>query len=68
MTNNFAAQVRDLAGNVTLLEEEKEKNVADTEKLVRALKEKTTALEEKEKEWVDRGEQLSQTETELALL
>lgn len=30
MTNNFAAQVRDLAGKVTLLEEEKEKNAGLT--------------------------------------
>lgn len=74
MTNNYAAQVRDLAGKVALLEEEKDKNAANTEKLLRVLSEKTTvaeektkALEEKEKEWADRGERLVQAEKELAL-
>lgn len=36
ITNDLVTQVRDLAGKVTHLEEEKEKYVADTEKLVRA--------------------------------
>lgn len=45
MTSDFAAQVRDLARKVTLLHEEKEKNAADLQKLVRALSDKTTALE-----------------------
>lgn len=75
MTKNFAAQVRDLAGKVTLLEEEKEKNAADMQKLMRALTDKTTALEEKQQPWKKRkrngpiGESdLPQLESELALL
>lgn len=68
MTSDLLAQVRDLFDKMTLLEKDKEKSLEDTEKLVGALKEKTTALEEKEKEWVERGEQVTKLETELALL
>lgn len=83
LTNDFAAQVRDLLGKVTLLEEEKEKNTADLRKLIRALFEKTIALEEnattfeekmtalegkKKKTWQKKEERLLQLKAKLALL
>lgn len=52
ITNDLVMQVRDLSTKVTLLEEEKEKSSDNTEKLIniKAVKEKSTALEEKKKE------------------
>lgn len=68
LTNEFAAQVRDLSGKVTLLEEEKEKNAADMQKLMRAVSDKTTALEDKEKVLEEKEERIAQLEAELALV
>lgn len=50
------------------MEEEKESTAESTEKLVRALKEKWTALDEKEKQWAARGKKVVELETEVAQL
>lgn len=60
-------QVQD-SEKVTSLEEEKERTAESTEKLVRALKEKWTALDKKEKHWVARGKKMAELETEVAQL
>lgn len=62
ITNELVIQVLDLAGKVTSLEEEKERSIESTKKLVRTLKEKMTALEEKEKEWATRGDEVARLE------
>lgn len=50
------------------LKKEKERTTESTEKLVRALKKKSTALEEKEKEWAAREKLVTKLETEVTQL
>lgn len=80
MANDLAAQARDRAAKVAVLEKEQEKSAADMQKLMRAvsekttaleekttaLEEKTTALEEKEKEMAQQESRLAKLEEELA--
>lgn len=68
ITNKLIVQVKDLARKVTSLEEKKVRTTKSTKKLVRASKEKTTALEEKEKEWATRGEEVARLEAEITQL
>lgn len=60
--------MRDLSAKVTLLEEEKEKTSENTKNLVRSVKEKLAVLEEKEKEWVERGEEVTRLKVDVTLL
>lgn len=46
MENGFAAQTPDLIMKVASLEKEQKKSTADMQKLIRAVAEKTTTLEE----------------------
>lgn len=49
LANDFAAQTRDLITKITLLEEEQEESTTDMQKLVKAVTEKATVLEEQTK-------------------
>lgn len=66
LANDLAAQARDRTAKVAVLEKEQEKSAADMQKLMRAVSEKTTALEEKEKEMALQESRLAKLEEELA--